>query len=481
MKEEELIVKRINSVYSYIDCEPSIAYELNEYFSFFVPGYKFMPNFRNRIWDGKIYLFNPLKKQLYNGLIKYLEKFCKDRNYRLNLNSAVCSSFTLDDGHSFVGKIKADHLEIRDFQVETFTKAIRDKNGLFVCPTASGKSFIIYCIVRYLLKKTLIVVPTTTLVHQMYEDFQSYGLDSDKYCHKIFSGKEKTTTKPIVITTWQSIYKKDPEFFKEYEVVIGDEAHHFKSKSLTYIMSNLVNAEHRFGFTGTLDGTETHQLVLEGLFGPSTEVITTADLMERGIVADLKIKSVILTHKDDDKKLVKKMNYAQEASFLAKHTSRNNFIRDLALSLKGNTLILFQYVELQGNGLYNSIKDKANIPVYFIDGKVDGEKRNEIRNKINSLQNSILVASYGTLSTGVNIPNIDNVIFASPYKSRIKVLQSIGRGLRKSSSKSKCVLYDIVDDMTWKQRENFGIIHYIERHKIYHEQKFNVKTYRYSL
>lgn len=481
MIQDELVVKKVDSVYSIIECEPSIAYELNEYFSFFVPGYKFMPKYRDKIWDGKIYLFNPVKKLLYNGLIRYLEKFCKDRQYRLTLNAFGCSSFSADDGHSFVAKIKAAHLDIRDFQVETFTKAIQDKNGLFVCPTASGKSFIIYCIVRYLLEKTLIIVPTTTLVHQMFEDFQSYGLDSEKYCHKIFSGKEKTTDKPIVITTWQSVYKKPKEFFKEYKVVIGDEAHHFKSKSLVYIMSNLVNAEHRFGFTGTLDGTETHQLVLEGLFGPATEVITTSDLMERGIVADLKIKAVVLNHKEDDRKLAKKMTYAEEASFLAKHTARNNFIRDLALSLKGNTLILFQYVELQGNGLYNSIKDKANIPVFFIDGKVEGSVRNDIRNKINSLHDSILVASYGTLSTGVNIPNIDNVIFASPYKSRIKVLQSIGRGLRKSSRKTKCNLYDIVDDLAWKSRENYGLVHYLERHKMYHEQKFNIKTYRFTL
>ena len=145
-------------------------------------------------------------------------------------------------------------------------------------------------------KKGLLIVPTTSLVEQMYSDFASYGYETDKYCHRQYSGKEKHTNKFLTITTWQSIYKNDKDYFEQFDYVLGDEAHQFKAKSLTTILSGCINAKYRVGTTGTLDGTQTHRLVLEGLFGPVYKATSTAELIEKGQLADFKIKCLILKY-----------------------------------------------------------------------------------------------------------------------------------------------------------------------------------------
>jgi superfamily II DNA or RNA helicase len=335
---------------------------------------------------------------------------------------------------------------------------------------------------RKLLRQTLIIVPTTTLVHQMYSDFEEYGFNSEKYCHKIFSGKDKNTDKPVVITTWQSIYKLRKDWFKKFDVVIGDEAHLFKAKSLTSILEKMEDTEYRFGFTGTLDGTQTHKLVLEGLFGPAQKVISTKELMDSGTLADFKIKILALKYHDEIRKIVSKMDYQAEMDFLVSHEGRNKFIKNLALSLNGNTLLLFQYVDKHGRILEEMIKEEAgDRKVFFIHGGVKGEERDDIRGIVEKENNAIIVASYGTFSTGVNIKNLHSIIFASPSKSKIRNLQSIGRGLRKSDTKDSATLYDIADDLSWKSTSNFTLKHLMERVKIYDEEKFDYKLYSIGL
>lgn len=335
---------------------------------------------------------------------------------------------------------------------------------------------------RWHLKPTLIIVPTTTLVHQMYSDFESYGFNSEKYCHKIMAGKDKNTDKPVVITTWQSIYKLRKDFFSKFDVVIGDEAHLFKAKSLTSIMTKMENTIYRYGFTGTLDGTQTHKLVLEGLFGPAQKVTTTKELMDQQHLASFKIKILALQYIDEIRKTVAKMKYQDEMDFLVSHEPRNKFIKNLALSLEGNTLLLFQYVEKHGRILQEMIESEANgRKVFFIHGGVKGEERDEIRGIVEKERDAIIVASYGTFSTGVNIRNLHSIIFASPSKSKIRNLQSIGRGLRRSDTKDSAVLYDLADDLSWKSTSNFTLKHLMERVKIYDEEKFDYKLYRVNL
>jgi len=313
-------------------------------------------------------------------------------------------------------------------------------------------------------------VPTTSLVEQMFKDFQDYGWDAENHCHRIYAGRERINTNEVTITTWQSVYQLDRKFFEDYDVVIGDEAHLFKSKSLVGIMDKLHHAKYRYGFTGILDGTQTHKWVLEGLFGPSYKVTQTKKLIDQGHLATLDIQCLVLKYKPK-----KFQTYEDEIQFLISHEKRNNFIKNLSIDLKGNTLILFSRVEAHGKVLFELINKNVDEgrKVFFIHGGVDAQDRENVRAITELEKDAIIVASYGTFSTGINIKNLHNVIFASPSKSRIRNLQSIGRVLRKGKDKTKAKLYDIADDLTSGSMKNYTLNHFIERVKIYVQEQFN--------
>ena len=478
---ETIRVLHYDEVYNKIVCDPGTAMELSDHFTFEVPGAKFMPAVRNKFWDGKIRLFNPLTCLLYSGLNHHLEQFCKSRQYEIEYEGPFGDTeFSLIEAKNFIEKLQPKHTP-RDYQIEAFVHAVRKRRTVLLSPTGSGKSLIIYLLACWFRTKTLVIVPTTSLVHQMASDFEDYGLP-ENLTHKIMSGQEKESNKPFVISTWQSIYKMPKKWFDQFDVVIGDEAHLFKAKSLTTIMSNLTGCKYRFGFTGTLDGTQTHKLVLEGLFGAVRKVTSTSDLIDKKHLADFQIKAIILKYPDDIRKIMAGADYQSEIDFIVRNDARNRFIKNLALSLNGNTLLLFQFVEKHGKTLYDLISQEAvDRKVFFISGAIDGEKREEIRRIIETEENAIVVASYGTSSTGINIRNLHNVVFSSPSKSRVRNLQSIGRGLRTSETKSEATLYDIADDLTWKSKKNHTILHFVERIKIYSEEKFPYKTYTVDL
>jgi len=325
-------------------------------------------------------------------------------------------------------------------------------------------------------------VPTTSLVEQMYSDFKSYGYDSETNCHKQYAGKDKNTDKFLTITTWQSIYNREPEYFEQFDFVLGDEAHQFKAKSLATIMSGLTETKYRIGCTGTLDGTQTHKLVLEGLFGAVLKVITTKELIDNKQLADFKIKCLILKHPEEACKQARSWDYQSEIEYIVMNAQRNAFIKNLVLSLKGNSLVLFQLVEKHGKELFKLIDaEKGSRKVFFVYGDTDVEVRESIRAITEGESDAIIVASYGTFSTGINIRNLHNVIFASPSKSRIRNLQSIGRGLRKGDNKESAVLFDISDDFRIGKFTNFTLKHFVERVKIYEEEKFTYKFYNIEL
>jgi superfamily II DNA or RNA helicase len=325
-------------------------------------------------------------------------------------------------------------------------------------------------------------------VEQLYTDFTDYstanGWDVATSVHRIYQGKDKNTDLPLTISTWQSIYTQPKEYFEQFDFVIGDEAHLFKAQSLTSILSSCVNARYRIGLTGTLDGTKTHKLVLEGLFGQVERVTTTKELMDNKQLADFTIKCLILKHDDEICKLMKGKTYQEEIEYLILNESRNKFIKNLAVSLKGNSLILYQYVDKHGKILYDMLTKTENIgdrKIFFVYGKTDTETREQVRRITEEENDAIIVASYGTFSTGINIRNLHNIIFASPSKSRVRNLQSIGRGLRIGDNKTEAVLYDIADDLRYKNHLNFTLKHFIERTKIYNEEKFIYKLYKIGL
>jgi superfamily II DNA or RNA helicase len=272
-------------------------------------------------------------------------------------------------------------------------------------------------------------------------------------------------------------------YFEQFGMVIGDEAHNFKAKSLTSILAKCGEASYRFGLTGTLDGTQTHKLVLEGLFGPAKNITTTKELIDEGNLSDLSIDVILLKHPEMMCKLLSKATYAEEMAHIVSYGPRNKFIKNLALDQDGNTLVLFQFVEKHGVPLYEMIKEGAHIrrKVFFVSGKTDADTREDIRKITEKEANAIIVASLGTFSTGINIRNLHNIIFASPSKSQIKILQSIGRALRKSDSGQAARIYDIADDLHWRARKNYTLKHSAERIRIYAQQHFRFKIHEVDI
>ena len=484
-----LVIEKKNDVYLKIEADDDIRRELGEYFTFEVPGFKFMPQYRNRVWDGKIRLYSYATGQIYVGLYPYIVDWCK-RNKIEVVDGTKIEDTKVDD--SKVDKfIKALNIpfKVRDYQKEASVYATRKNRCLLLSPTASGKSLITYLLVRFNIlrlkekkKKILIIVPTTSLVEQLYKDFKDYGWSPERNVHRIYQGHSKETNKPVVISTWQSIYNLPKKYFKDIGMIIGDEAHLFKAVSLTKILTKLEKCPYKVGMTGTLDGSKTHKLVLEGLFGAVNKVVSTTELQEKKQLADLKIYCLILKHGPIECKHASGMNYQEEMDYIVRSDKRNKYIRNLASGLQGNTLCLFQFVEKHGKDLHQSIKEKAtDKQVFYVHGGVDTDEREKIREITEKSDNAIIVASFGTFSTGINIRNLHNVIFASPTKSRIRNLQSIGRGLRLKDNNSHATLYDISDDLTYNEKENYTLSHFRERINIYSEEDFEYEIHNVEL
>ena len=485
-------ISKKNEVYLVLkNLEPSTKQELTEFFTFEVPGAKFMPTFRNRIWDGKIRLFSPATGEIYVGLLEYIKSFCQRNEIDYILEEGVedernvVRQVVRDFIRSLKPKSAGKSLKVRDYQIDAVHHGIARNRALLLSPTASGKSLIIYSLVRYyhmMGLKTLILVPTTSLVEQMYKDFEDYGWSSGTYCQRVYQGHDRKVTKDVVISTWQSIHRMPRQYFRQFGAVFGDEAHLFKAKSLTGILTKLDTCKYRFGLTGTLDGTQTHRLVLEGLFGKAKYVITTKELIDNKTLADLEIKCIVLKYPDEDRRIVREFDYGGELEYIVTKAERNTFLCNLVGHLSGNTLVLFQFVEKHGKILHDIIQDKyKDRKVFFVYGGVDTDTREEIREIVENEKDAVIVASYGTFSTGINIRNISNIVFSSPSKSKIRVLQSLGRGLRQQGGNKTLRLYDISDDLSLDSKLNFTLRHFKERLNIYNDQKFDYEIRRINL
>jgi superfamily II DNA or RNA helicase len=475
---EKVHIYKVDESFMRLECSQSIAREVSERFTFEVPGAKFMPSYRSKVWDGKVRLFNSRNYSMYAGLAHNLRSFLENEGYDVTVDDDLISEdgVSLLEIQDFIKDLKLP-VEPRDYQIRALALAIRMKRAVLISPTASGKSMVAYLISQWFGGKTLIVVPTVSLVIQMVKDFQDYGYIGS--IHGIRGGQEKVASDGVTVSTWQSVYEMGEEFFSQFDTVIGDEAHLFKAKSLIGIMTKMPTTKYRFGMTGTLDGAEVNELVLEGLFGKVERLVKTKDLMDAGHVADLAIKVLVLKH---EQALSREASYQDEIDRIVSSDARNRFIRNLALSLKGNTLILYSLVEKHGEVLYDMINAKANGKnISFVHGGTEAEDRDNIRTLAETGDDNIIVASYGTFSTGINIRNLHNVIFASPTKSRVRTLQSIGRGLRKGDTKDSCTLFDIADDMSTKTSRNYTLNHLIERIKMYNQEGFKYEMHTINL
>ena len=478
----DVVISKKNEIDLHLDCEQAVLYELQEEFSFDVEGASFAPAYRKKHWDGKIRLVSVATQTCPAGMVYRLCKWLDRHDYTWEFKDnkfygvpyEIDEKITEDGVRYFMKKI-APGLEPRDYQVETVFSSLKEYRKTIVSPTGSGKSMMIYAIARYLTaigKRTLIVVPTKMLVEQMTKDFAEYGWETDDNVHKIYQGHSLDTKAPVTVSTFQSIYGLPKKWFSQFDAVIGDECHNFKAKVLQGIMKKCPDAKWRYGFTGTLDGKNVNKLILEGHFGPVFRTTTSSELMDKGFLAQLSVE--ILTLKHNPQAFA---TYNEEIEYLGELESRNRFISNLATSLDGNVLVLFTRVDGHGVPLHDMISSRTDRPVHMIHGNVDINVREEVRTIAEKSDNNIILGSYGTMSTGVNIKRLHHVIFASPSKSRVRVLQSIGRGLRKGKGKDSCILYDIADDFRKDKyaKENFTYKHLSDRIKFYVEEDF---TYR---
>lgn len=486
---DKLYVTKENETFLSIECEPSVSQELYEFLTFTAPNSMWMKGRgRYKKWDGKIHLYNRNSSLTYYGLFPYLKYFAHKNGYDIEFAQDVLTTnkVTPEELFEFTESLNLP-MKARDYQLAAFHIAVKNKRVLIISPTASGKSLIYYIMCRFLINqgmKGLLVVPTINLTNQMISDFKDYSVHNkwnvDENCHMVYYGQEKWTHKSLTVGTWQSIHKQEDDYFQDIDFVIIDECHLATAKSLKGIMDRCVNTHIRLGMTGTLDGTLVHKVQLEGLFGPIKRTTTTRKLIDNQILAKLNpIKCMVLKYSETDARDVAKLDYQKEMEWLVSNERRNKFIVNLARSLNGNTIILYQFIEKHGLVLHEMLQKlaKPTDNLYLVHGQVTGQEREAIRRMININKESITVASSGTFSVGVNIPNLNNIIFASPSKGKIKTLQSIGRGLRKSETKVECDLYDIVDNLIYHGRENITFRHFLYRLDIYSSEQFEYKTY----
>lgn len=482
-----ITLKKKNDVYFHVEGPRDELRQMSDYFTFMVDGYQFTPAFKNKVWDGKIRMLDLRTQQIYVGLIDEIAKFSIDFGIEVDVAGpahnipGVDQPLEDDFVYGFVNalnlKSKGQPIQPRDYQVEAFKWALRKQRGLILSPTASGKSLIIYMLIRWYRevhdRKILIVVPTVSLVSQMIGDFTDYSDGAFKDVYGITGGSSKTSDARVMVSTWQSIYKQPASWYAQYGSVICDEVHTAQAKSIKGMMEKLLICPDRIGLTGTLQECKTNQLVLKGLFGSVYKAVTTRQLIDNNQVSQISIRIVRFNYNINDKKLLGKADYQTEVKFLLEHEKRNAVVSKMAATLPGNTLVIFNRIE-HGKRLLEQIGKPEGKHVYYIAGETEKDAREAIRHLAEE-NDCIIVASLGVFSTGVNIRNLHNLIFAHPSKSKIKVLQSIGRVLRKSDDGRPATVYDLVDDLKQGSRDNYALRHAAERFKYYTTENFDFK------
>lgn len=498
-----VIIKKLNETKIQIkNYDKDLLSNIRDHFSFFSDNYRFTPKYKSGMWDGRIHLFDLRNDTLPIGFAKQLYTIV-----RRHTTDIVCDLTLFEKGYDvseqeildFCDLIKFEHKKPYPHQIDATIKCLKEKRLTVESATNSGKSFVLFLISNFLLmknnkEKILIIVPTIQLVEQMTKDFCDYAknwVDYNKYVHKIYSGQDKISNKQITISTYQSLLTVSKEYLKQFTAVLTDECHIIfnnteSTKAVNQIINNCTNAKYRYGFSGSLLNSEAHEKQLTGMFGPVERIINAKETIELGISSKFEIKCIILDHKMDrrielknkidDIKNVKNVElkkYQAEIKFMREVDEKSDFLINFCSKIKKNTIVLFKTIEY-GKKIYKELSLNTKKKIYYIDGTIKVTKREEIRANLERYDDCILVGSLGTVSTGINIKNVYNAVLAESMKSEIKLVQTIGRILRKVEGKS-AVLYDVVDDLSMRSWDNYGIRHYRSRLGVYKGQEHEVK------
>ena len=489
----DVVIERVNasSIRLYIE-DKGIRMTIHTHFTYDEPG--FVKNKWTK-WDGRVNLFKLRGDLLPYGCLSMLIDLCTQNGWTFQLDDAFKADITKVTREQLAKWVKTLDLrsdgvpiEPYDYQIDALYLSIKFNRLVILAATSAGKSLIAYMLTRYYEmlynkdgKKILILVPSQMLVDQMYNDFVDYsshnGWRVDQNAHTIIGGKPKTARKMVYISTWQSIYKEDPEYFTVFGRVINDETHLASGASITAIMNNCVNAYQRVGMTGTLKNEKIHPILVMSLFGHIKRVVTSKQLIDAGRATELAVKMFQLDYDKEERDYISKCKYQDEITFLIEHAYRNKVIASLAATASGNTLIMLDRIE-HIDTIKNLLDGMThNKKVYVITGDVKRDERASIKAVAEAESDIIVIGTPGCVSTGLSIKRLKNLIMGHPSKSVIRVLQSIGRLLRLHADKSFALVYDFVDNLSTDDTINFSLKHASERLLIYKEDQFPV-TYK---
>ncbi|EPH6832484.1 DEAD/DEAH box helicase family protein [Shigella sonnei] len=481
-----------------IECDESTFYELRDFFSFEADGYKFNPKYRYGQWDGRIRLLD-YNRLLPYGLVGQIKKFCSNMSYSVWIDPKIFETedLTREDFDAWLSKqeIYSGNAKIEPhwYQKDAVYEGLVNRRRILNLPTSAGKSLIQALLARYYLEnyegKILIIVPTTALTTQMANDFVDYRLFSHSMIKKIGGGADKAdrakNDAPIIVGTWQTVVKQPKEWFSQFGMMMNDECHLATGKSISSIIAGLNNCMFKFGLSGSLRDGKANVMQYVGMFGEIFRPVSTSKLMEDGQVTELKINSIFLRYPDEFATKLKGKTYQEEVKIITGLKRRTKWIAQLSVKLAKkdeNAFVMFKHVT-HGKEIFEAIKELGYEKVYYVSGEVDTETRNALKVMAENGKGIIIVASYGVFSTGISVKNLHHVIFAHGVKSKIIVLQTVGRVLRKHGSKAVATVWDLIDDAGVKPKSlntkkkythlNYLLKHGIDRIQRYADEKFN--------
>lgn len=473
-----------------------------------IPNWRFHPLVKKHVWNGVVNFFE-------NGKIPYglwfeIKKMCKSYGYDFNI---LNKELLLDKDIKFE-TIKKELVDIfneqekydlRNYQIDSIFRILKFRKSISEIATGSGKTLIIFFSIYFLkklkhFKNFLIIVPNISLVEQTMSDFYSYtnnfNLNKDNLLIQPILGnsiKERDENCNIVVGTYQSLTKLEKDFFDNFDGVICDESHTAQTKSIQNIFKKLENVKFRCGLSGTskvYNTQDANSFLLQKLLGPKINVVKANELITKGYCSPVDITLFYLDYLPVEKREMlwnikkdKKVDAAKvlrfEKSLIINSDKRKKFIVDLICKMKDTTLVLFSNIKDSfGKDMYETVKQKLSdedINIFYLDGSSNLDFRSIVINNVNKGKKSIIFASFGIFSTGINIPSISNIFLLESYKSDIIVKQSIGRGMRLYEGKQNVKIYDFIDDFSINNTKNFTFKQGLERKKIYKEEKYNLK------
>jgi len=459
-----------------------------------IEGWRFHPLVKKKLWDGNISFIK--KNKIPSGLWKEVIDICKEYDLEFTLNGITNifdTEINVDSFNEWVEDFfKNSDIKPRDYQIDAAFKILKYRRCLAELATSAGKTLISFLVIAYLMevlgkKKILMIVPNVSLVVQASGDFEEYNKQRVSLkIQQIYAGVKLRQSSNIVIGTYQSLVKNDEEYFKQFDAVFIDETHKAKATSIQTIMDKCWHCDYRFGLSGTIPKRGTvDRLSLMSALGPLVTQVKANYLQEEGHIAQCKVIQFHMDYATIEQKNAfadlsknsydRQRLFSLEQNFINQDEKRLNFICQIIKKSTNNSLVLFHKIDY-GEKLYQKLKEVTDKKIYYVDGGVSPELREEFKSRMEKNNDVIIVASYGTFSTGISIKNIHNVYFTESFKSEVIIRQSIGRGLRKHHEKEVVKIYDFIDDLRFKDESidwtNYTFRHGIERRRIYKEENF---------